>query len=158
MSIKQNVNNQAHKPPKAGPLQNVKVLFSAVETAGPFGPHLMAEWGADVIWIESVRGIGDTNRNYLQAEHEHRNDRSLSLNIFTEEGMEIFKSLIKEVDIFLVGGKVQALHERELRMSSCGQSIRSLLLPVFPVMDKKGIRIISTELATMELHRRSADL
>lgn len=105
MSIKQNVDNSAHRPPKAGVLQNVKVLFSAKETAGPFGPHLMAEWGADVIWIETTKGGGDTNRNYLQSEHEHRNDRSLSLDIFSEEGMEIFKKLIKEVDIFLVGGK-----------------------------------------------------
>lgn len=97
-------NNDAHHPPKFGPLQGVKVVFSAVQVAGPLGPHLMAEWGADVIWLESTRG-GDPVRYYRPAEVDHRNDRSMSLDIFAEEGLEVFKKLIAEADIFLVSGK-----------------------------------------------------
>jgi L-carnitine CoA-transferase len=108
MTMKNNVkeffDNSTHRPPQFGVLQGVKVVFSAVEVAGPLGPHFMAEWGADVIWLENVNG-GDTNRNYRPSEHEHRNDRSMSLDIFSEEGMEVFKKLIKEAEVFLVAGK-----------------------------------------------------
>lgn len=103
-NVKEFFNNSAHRPPKFGVLQDVKVVFSAVEVAGPLGPHMMAEWGADVVWLENVNG-GDTNRNYRPSEHEHRNDRSMSLDIFTEEGMIVFKKLIEEADVFLVAGK-----------------------------------------------------
>lgn len=107
--IKQNVNNNLHRPVKAGPLQGVKVVFSAVQVAGPFGPHLMAEWGADVIWIESTKNGGDPLRNYRQAEADHRNDRSLALDIFSPEGMEVFKKLIADADVFLTAGKGPSL-------------------------------------------------
>ena len=110
--IKQNVNNNLHHPVKAGPLQGVKVVFSAVQVAGPFGPHMMAEWGADVIWIESTKNGGDPLRNYRQAEADHRNDRSLALDLFSPEGMEIFKQLIADADIFLTAGKGPSLIRR----------------------------------------------
>jgi L-carnitine CoA-transferase len=103
--IKQNVDNSKHYPPKAGPLQDVKVVFSAVQVAGPFGPHLMAEWGADVIWLESTKNGGDPLRAYRQAEADHRNDRSMALDIFSTEGMEVFKKLIAGADVFLTSGK-----------------------------------------------------
>lgn len=102
--VKEFFDNSQHRPPKFGVLQGVKVVFSAMEVAGPLGPHLMAEWGADVIWLENVNG-GDTNRAYRPSEHEHRNDRSMALDIFTEEGMEVFKKLIEEAEVFLVSGK-----------------------------------------------------
>ncbi|WP_243545138.1 L-carnitine CoA-transferase [Pseudodesulfovibrio tunisiensis] len=103
-NVKEFFDNSNHRPPQFGVLQGVKVVFSAVEVAGPLGPHFMAEWGADVIWLENVHG-GDTNRSYRPSEHEHRNDRSMSLDIFSEEGKEVFKKLIKEAEVFLVAGK-----------------------------------------------------
>ena len=41
--------------PKFGPLSGVKVVFSAMEIAGPFSAQMLAEWGADVIWIENSK-------------------------------------------------------------------------------------------------------
>lgn len=104
-------DNEAHRPPKFGPLQGVKVVFSAVQVAGPFSPHLMAEWGADVVWIESVHG-GDPVRFYRPAECDHRNDRSIALDIFSEEGKVIFEKLVSDADIFLTAGKGPSLNRR----------------------------------------------
>ncbi len=90
-----------------GVLEGLKVVHSSKEIAGPFGPQIMAEWGADVIWIENTFG-GDSNRYYsggLVSEQERRNERSIALNTFTEEGRKIFFEIIKDADIFLESGK-----------------------------------------------------
>ena len=47
--------------PVFGPLSGVRVIMSAIEIAGPFSAQLLAEWGAEVIWIENV-AYADTIR------------------------------------------------------------------------------------------------
>ena len=48
--------------PEFGNLQGVKVVVSAVSTAGPFAGELFAENGADVIWLEPPRGTAGACR------------------------------------------------------------------------------------------------
>lgn len=91
--------------PKFGPLSGVRVIFSAIEIAGPFAAQTLAEWGAEVIWIEHSK-YADTIRvqpNY--PELSRRNLYALSLNIFSEEGKEVFYDLIKTADIFIEASK-----------------------------------------------------
>lgn len=46
-----------HLPmPTFGPLAGVRVVFSGIEIAGPFAGQMFAEWGAEVIWIETSHG------------------------------------------------------------------------------------------------------
>lgn len=40
--------------PSFGPLDDVKVLYSAVEIAAPTAAEIMSEWGADVTWVENT--------------------------------------------------------------------------------------------------------
>ena len=47
--------------PTFGPLSGVRVVFSGIEIAGPFAAQMLAEWGAEVIWIENV-AYADTIR------------------------------------------------------------------------------------------------
>ena len=47
--------------PSYGPLDGVKVVYAAVELACPKAADLMADWGADVTWLENT-GAGDTIR------------------------------------------------------------------------------------------------
>lgn len=65
----------------------------------------MADWGADVTWLENT-GAGDTIRDtaYIK-QAERRNQRSVALNYFSEEGKEIFFKMIKDADIFLEASK-----------------------------------------------------
>ena len=46
--------------PSYGPLDGVKVVYAAVELACPKAADLMADWGADVVWLENT-GAGDTS-------------------------------------------------------------------------------------------------
>ncbi len=98
--------------PKFGPLSGMKVVFSAIEIAGPFSAQMFAEWGAEVIWIEHS-AYADTIRvqkNYQEL--SRRNLHALSLNIFSEEGKEIFFKLIKDADVFIEASKGPAFAKR----------------------------------------------
>lgn len=96
--------------PKFGVLSGVKVVSATVSTAGPFAGELMAEMGADVIWIESTLSP-DVNRLVnsfsagLAAESERRNQRTISLNIPSPEGKEVLLKMIEDADIFLEASK-----------------------------------------------------
>lgn len=92
--------------PKMGPLQGVKVAFNGISIAGPFVCELMAEWGADVIWLENPKAP-DIARGGLQTsgDLERRNMRNFALNLKTEDGKEAFKRLIADCDIFLESTK-----------------------------------------------------
>lgn len=98
--------------PKFGPLSGMKVVFSAIEIAGPFSAQMFAEWGAEVIWIEHS-AYADTIRvqpNY--PELSRRNLHAMSLNVFSEEGREIFLKLIEDADVFIEASKGPAFAKR----------------------------------------------
>ena len=91
--------------PAFGALEGVKVVYSAVEIAAPSAAALMAEWGADVVWIENTR-TGDSMRDTTNVkEMERRNQRSVSMNPFTEEGRGVLLSLIADADVFIESSK-----------------------------------------------------
>lgn len=91
--------------PPFGVLENVKVVYSAIEIAAPSAAAMMAEWGADVVWIENTR-TGDSMRDTANVkELERRNQRSVALNPFTDEGREVLLSLIADADIFIESSK-----------------------------------------------------
>ncbi|MDR0283633.1 MAG: L-carnitine CoA-transferase [Propionibacteriaceae bacterium] len=91
--------------PSFGPLDDVRVVYSAVELAVPKACCLMAEWGADVTWIENTHA-GDTIRDTAWVKQaERRNQRSIALDYFCDEGREALLALIKDADIFIESSK-----------------------------------------------------
>ena len=92
--------------PEFGPLAGVKVINAALSVAGPFAAQLMAEWGADVLWLENVktRDITRNGTGYF-AEAERKNERSMPLNIPSPEGKEILFKLLKDTDIYIEASK-----------------------------------------------------
>ncbi|MDR1183234.1 MAG: CoA transferase [Coriobacteriales bacterium] len=92
--------------PEFGLLHGLKVVHASTVVAGPIAAELMAENGADVIWIESTRAL-DTNRGKggMGAESERRNMRNISIDITSEEGKEVFRALLTDADIFIESSK-----------------------------------------------------
>ena len=89
--------------PSFGTLSDVKVVCSAVSTAGPFAADLYADNGADVIMLESPHGM-DVYRwsnDGWGIEAERRNMRSLCLDLSQDEGKELFLKLIRDADVFI---------------------------------------------------------
>jgi len=91
--------------PSFGPLDGVKVVYAAVELAVPRACCLMAEWGADVTWIENT-GAGDTIRDTAWVKQaERRNTRSIALDYFSEAGTAVLLKLVETADIFIEASK-----------------------------------------------------
>jgi len=94
-------------------LQGVKVLELAKLVAGPYCAKLLADLGAEVVKIEEPL-IGDEARRrgpfLVDVPHPERsglflylntNKRSITLNIETETGRELFKQLVNWADILI---------------------------------------------------------
>lgn len=92
--------------PKFGPLAGLKVIAVGVSVAGPFAASQMADFGADVIYVENPSGPdalrGATGAQY---EKERKNVRNLGLSIPTPEGKEILLGLLKNTDILIEASK-----------------------------------------------------
>jgi crotonobetainyl-CoA:carnitine CoA-transferase CaiB-like acyl-CoA transferase len=84
-------------------LSRFTVLDLTRVRAGPTAVRQLADWGANVITIETPGT--DTGEELGGARHGpdfqnlHRNMRSLTLNLKAEEGLALFKSLVKKADV-----------------------------------------------------------
>ena len=92
------------QPTPSTALNHLRVLDLTRVRAGPTGTRILADFGADVIKIESPPGL-DPNENMSGPRHGydmqnlHRNKRSLTLNLKTDEGMEILRRLVPTADV-----------------------------------------------------------
>ena len=73
--------------------------------SGPTCVRQLADWGADVIKIEEPGGDDKTGLGGPRAgpdfQNLHRNKRGLTLNLKSEEGIEVFKKLAAKVDVIV---------------------------------------------------------
>jgi crotonobetainyl-CoA:carnitine CoA-transferase CaiB-like acyl-CoA transferase len=85
-------------------LSNLRVLDLTRVRAGPTCCRVLADFGADVVKIEAPPGV-DPNEGISGARHGydmlnlHRNKRSLTLNLKTPAGLEIFRRMVRTADI-----------------------------------------------------------
>ena len=92
--------------PNFGPLNGVRVVHCSQSLAGPFAASLMADLGADVIWVESAVGQdGSRIAPGMAAQLDRRNMRTIKLNVNTPAGKEVLLRLVREADIFLEASK-----------------------------------------------------
>ena len=91
---------------RRGPLARFKVLDLTRLRSGPTAVRQLADWGADVIKIETPEalgvsdGWGDT-RLGPDFQNLHRNKRSLTLNLKEPEGIAIFKKMADQADVII---------------------------------------------------------
>ncbi len=115
------------------PLEGIRVIDITVVWAGPFATQFLADWGAEVIRVESLQRLPFVTRasypNEIQAKERGgisvlnafpdgdpgerpydrsamfnthaRNKLSMTVDLTQPEGLDIFKRLIKESDIFI---------------------------------------------------------
>ena len=90
------------------PLSGVKVIELGTLIAGPFASRICAEFGAQVIKVESPDG-GDPLRKWRKLYEgtslwwfvQARNKKSLTLNLKHPEGLSILKALLADADILI---------------------------------------------------------
>jgi formyl-CoA transferase len=91
---------------KRGPLAGLKVVEMGTLIAGPYCARLLAEFGADVVKVETP-GEGDPLRKWRKLHEgnslwwyaQARNKKSIAINLRDPEGQAIVRSLAKGADI-----------------------------------------------------------
>jgi len=86
-----------------GPLSRFRVIDLTRARAGPTCVKQFADFGADVIKIESPADASDDqdigSRDGFDMQNLHRNKRSLTLNLKSEEGRGILHALVRAADV-----------------------------------------------------------
>ncbi len=103
------------------PLEGIRVVELSTMLAGPMTARILAEWGADVIKVESSNGDAwrkqagttlspcteEANPNF---DMQNLNKRFISLNMRSSEGAAAMMKLLSTADILVTNYRVQALH------------------------------------------------
>ena len=92
----------------SGPLSGIRILDLTRVLAGPYTTMILADLGAEVIKVEQP-GIGDESRNFgpfkngfsLYFMSINRGKKSITLNLKSDRGKQLFKDLLMECDILI---------------------------------------------------------
>jgi crotonobetainyl-CoA:carnitine CoA-transferase CaiB-like acyl-CoA transferase/predicted nuclease with RNAse H fold len=99
---------------RPGALQGIKVVDWTLWQFGPVAATMMGDLGADIIKVESLDGdpgravfaAGGVDRSlpagrnaYFEA--NHRNKRSIALDLKNPEGLEVVRKLVEDADVFI---------------------------------------------------------
>jgi (R)-2-hydroxy-4-methylpentanoate CoA-transferase len=120
------------------PLEGIRVLDFGTYAAAPICAMTLADWGADVIKVESI--TGDAFRFFgfimqcpvqeddnIQFEMDNRNKRGVAINLKTDEGKEIIHRLLKTVDVFVTNLRPKALQNLSLDYESVAKEFPNLV-------------------------------
>ncbi|MCF2660551.1 CaiB/BaiF CoA transferase family protein [Pseudoflavonifractor phocaeensis] len=102
------------------PMEGIRVIELSTMLAGPMTARILAEWGADVIKVESMNGDAwrkqagttmspctkDANPNF---DMQNLNKRFVSLNLRTKEGHDAMMKLLENADVLITNYRTQAL-------------------------------------------------
>jgi formyl-CoA transferase len=101
-------------------LDGVRVLDLSRVLAGPYCSMILGDLGADVIKIEAP-GLGDDTRHwgppFAQGGESayflcvNRNKRSMTLNLKSDQGLQILKDLIQQSDILIENFRVDTMEK-----------------------------------------------
>ena len=95
------------------PLANIRVLDLTAHRAGPTAVRQFADWGAQVIKIEQPGESKDatgSSRHGFDFQNLHRNKRSMTLNLKTDQGRAIFMQLAKTADLVVENYRSDVKH------------------------------------------------
>ncbi|HUC11356.1 MAG TPA: CoA transferase [Stellaceae bacterium] len=95
------------------PLDDFFVIDLTAHRAGPTAVRQLADWGAQVIKIEppgeQVDATG-SRRDGPDFQNLHRNKRSMTLNLKTKDGLDIFFKLARRADVIVENYKSDVKH------------------------------------------------
>ncbi len=110
------------------PLEGIRVLDCGIYHAGPGGPAILGDLGAEVIKIEEP-GVGDPlragkrigsipleipgGRSFFN-EGANRNKKSVTINLQSEKGQEILYNLVGQSDVFLTSMRAEVIRRMNI--------------------------------------------
>ena len=118
----------------AGPLKGIRVLDLTRILAGPYATMILRDLGAEVIKIEQV-GVGDEARDFGPFKNEfslyfmsvNRGKKSVTLNLKSPRGKELFLELVRQSDILVENFRPGTMEKLGLDYESLKKHHPSLL-------------------------------
>ena len=110
------------------PLARFTVLDLTQARAGPTAARFLADWGANVIYIEPPPSTGKNRasligqRDGFDFQNLHRNKRSLTIDLKTSRGRELFLDLARKADVIVENFRADVKH----RLGVDYESIRAV--------------------------------
>lgn len=107
------------------PLSRFKVIDLTAHRAGPTAVRQLADWGAETIKIEAPLAVSKDKGGILGARHGfdmqnlHRNKRSLTLDLKSEEGKKIFFKLVGGADVVVENFRSRVKHRLGIDYEAC---------------------------------------
>ena len=94
------------------PLEDITVLDLSIARAGPTAVRQLADWGANVVRIESPGGGfeagGHSSPDYLNL---HRNKRSICIDLKNVNGRYLFHSMVSQSDVVIENMRTPVKHK-----------------------------------------------
>jgi formyl-CoA transferase len=102
--------------PASPALEALTVLDLTRVRAGPTCVRQLADWGARVIKIEMPEEGGGSTQTDFSARHEadfqnlHRNKRGMTLNLKSEQGLDVLRRMVAQADIVVENYRPDVKH------------------------------------------------
>ncbi|WP_170328219.1 CaiB/BaiF CoA transferase family protein [Ruegeria arenilitoris] len=90
----------------AGPLDGIKILESTTMITGPLAGQMLGDLGAEITKVETPKG-GDLFRTFRGGTYSpyfcayNRNKKSVALDLRDDQGLDIYKKLVREADVLI---------------------------------------------------------
>jgi formyl-CoA transferase len=122
-------------PAMGGPLQGIKVVELGTLIAGPYCARLLAEFGADVVKVETP-GEGDPLRKWRKLHEgnslwwyaQARNKKSIAVNLRDPAGQEVVRRLAREADIVVENFRPGTLEKWNLGYEALARDNAKLIM------------------------------
>lgn len=135
---------------KGRPLEGITVVELAMFVAAPSAARMLADWGAEVIKIESPKGdpmrfMGklvsmpvDDERENPAYDQQNAGKKGIVLNLKSEKGREAMHRLLKQADVFITNNREDALERLGLSYSQLSEQYPSLVYGQVSGYGEKG--------------------
>ena len=107
------------------PLSRFKVIDLTAHRAGPTAVRQLADWGAETIKIEAPAAINKDKGGLIGSRHGfdlqnlHRNKRSLTLDLKSDAGKEVFFDLVRNADVVVENFRSAVKHRLGIDYEAC---------------------------------------
>ena len=153
------VSADKQRNPLDRPLSGLRIADMTRIWSGPVCARILGDLGADVIKIEAPTGRGpmtspvvpqnsgvqeqDLEKGQLWNRHSlnnklNRNKRSVSIDLKTEEGKEIFRKIVQDSDVLIENFSVRAMPSLGLDYESLRAINPSLIYIAMPALGREG--------------------
>ena len=103
------------------PLSDIKVLDLCRARSGPTCVRLLSQMGAQVIRIEDPGGADIGERHHFDFQNLHPNKRSLTLNLKSKRGRDIFLKLAEQADVVVENYRADVKHRLRIDYDTLSQ-------------------------------------